>query len=232
MDGLKFRDLRADEIDARVGQVSKSGTGFSLLLYKDARVDMDILDETVGSFNWKREHCELKGNIYCGLSIWDKEKQQWITKWDCGAESNTEKEKGESSDSFKRASVCFGIGRKLYSSPFIWVKGDPKSYNGFRVSKITYDDKGIVDLTIEAKIDNEWKKVFSTQNVSKTPLTREGISNYILDNVDAVLLEELNRYGMGGEDNLKSIANHFGVQKITNKEIKETIALYKKKNNL
>ena len=112
---MKFRDLKANEIDVRVAQVGKGW--ITLLLYKDARVDMDILDETVGSENWQRDHKELKGNIYCGVSIWDDNKKQWITKWDCGAESNTEKEKGESSDSFKRA--CFNIRnrkRTLYST--------------------------------------------------------------------------------------------------------------------
>ena len=98
---MKFRDLKANEIDVRVAQVGKGW--LTLLLYKDARVDMDILDETVGSENWQRDHKELKGNIYCGVSIWDSEKKQWITKWDCGKESNTEKEKGESSDSYKRS---------------------------------------------------------------------------------------------------------------------------------
>lgn len=97
----KFRDLKADEIDVRVAQVTQKGV--TLLLYKSARVDMDILDETVGPMNWQREHKELKGNIYCGISIWDDEKKQWIIKWDCGKESFTEAEKGESSDSFKRS---------------------------------------------------------------------------------------------------------------------------------
>lgn len=98
---LNFRDLKAEEIDVRIAQVMEKGV--SLLLYKDARVDQNILDETVGKMNWQREHKELKGNIYCGISIWDDEKKQWITKWDCGKESFTEAEKGESSDSFKRS---------------------------------------------------------------------------------------------------------------------------------
>ena len=94
-----FRDLRADEIDVRISQV---GEGWlSLLLYKDARVDMDILDETVGNMNWQRKH--LRDNANCIIEIWDKEKGQWISKEDTGTESYTEKEKGLASDSFKRA---------------------------------------------------------------------------------------------------------------------------------
>ena len=116
---MEFRDLKADEIDVRVAQITKDW--LILLLYKDARVDMNILDETLGSTNWQRDHKELKGNIYCGVSIWDTEKKQWITKWDAGAESYTEKEKGEASDSFKRACVNLGIGRELYTTPTIFI---------------------------------------------------------------------------------------------------------------
>ena len=116
-----IRLLNANEIDCRVGTCTEKG--FSILLYKNARVDMQILDEVYGNLNWQREHKEIKGNLYCGVSVWDDKKQQWITKWDCGVESNTEKEKGESSDSFKRACFNIGIGRELYTAPFIWIEG-------------------------------------------------------------------------------------------------------------
>jgi hypothetical protein len=116
---MKFRNLRADEIEVRIQSVKPNGV--VLLLYKNARTDMDILDETVTEMNWQRDHKELKGNIYCGVSIFNKESNTWVTKWDCGSESNTEKEKGESSDSFKRACFNWGIGRELYTAPFIWV---------------------------------------------------------------------------------------------------------------
>ena len=112
-----FRDLKADEIDVRIAQVKS--TGVSLLLYKDARVDQNILDETLTPFKWQREHKELKGNIYCGISIYDEERKQWVTKWDCGKESFSDSEKGEASDSFKRAGFNWGIGRELYTAPFI-----------------------------------------------------------------------------------------------------------------
>lgn len=102
---MQFRDLRADEIDVRVAQF-KEGSFVQLLLYKNARTDMDILDEAVGCMNWKREH--TRDNANCIVSIWDKDKSQWISKEDTGTESNTEKEKGLASDSFKRA--CFNWG--------------------------------------------------------------------------------------------------------------------------
>ena len=98
---LKFRDLKANEIDARISTLNEKGA--SLLLYKDARVDMDILDETVGAMNWQRKH--LRDNANCVVEIWDEDKKQWISKEDTGTESFTEKEKGLASDSFKRA--CF-----------------------------------------------------------------------------------------------------------------------------
>lgn len=115
---MKFRDLRADEIDCRVATAKKNGV--SLLLYKDARCDMNILDETIGPMNWTRSHS--RDNANCTVSIWDDAKAQWISKEDTGTESNTEKEKGLASDSFKRACFNWGIGRELYTAPFIWVK--------------------------------------------------------------------------------------------------------------
>lgn len=154
---MKFRDLTADEIECRVAIVSDKGV--SVLLYKNARCDMNILDETVGAENWQRDHKELKGNIYCGIGIWDKGKSQWIWKWDCGAESYTEKKKGEASDSFKRAGFNIGIGRELYTAPFIWIsdckveqKGNKWTCNDrFNVSKIEITDKKITKLEIKCK---------------------------------------------------------------------------------
>lgn len=150
----KFRDLRADEIECRIGQVNKQGKGLSLLLYKDARCDMAILDETVGTLNWQREHYEVKGNMYCRVSIWDAEKNTWVWKSDCGTESNTEAQKGEASDSFKRACVNWGIGRELYTSPFIWISANlcrlenGKCFDKFEVRDMVVKDKVITGLSI------------------------------------------------------------------------------------
>ena len=110
--------LRADEIDVRISMVGS--WGISLLLYKDARCDQTILDETVGPMNWQRHHS--RDNANCIVSIWDSEKQQWIEKEDTGTESFTEKEKGLASDSFKRACFNWGVGRELYSAPSMFVR--------------------------------------------------------------------------------------------------------------
>lgn len=146
-----FRDLKKEEIDVRVGQVGDDYA--TLLLYKDARVDMDILDETVGSENWQRKHYEVKGNMYCSVGI--KCNDEWVWKDDCGTESNTEKEKGESSDSFKRACVNWGIGRELYTSPKIFINCETSGkkivdLTNFEVSDIEIKDKVIVKLSIKA----------------------------------------------------------------------------------
>ncbi len=117
---MEFRLLRADEIECRVATIRKNG--LALLLYKDARCDQNILDETVGAMNWQRHH--NRDNANCIVSIWDSEKKQWIEKEDTGTESYTEKEKGLASDSFKRACFNWGIGRELYTAPFMWVKAD------------------------------------------------------------------------------------------------------------
>ena len=140
---LKFRDLRADEVECRIGTVKDSGV--SLLLYKDARCDMNILDETVGAMNWQRHH--NRENANCIVSIWDDEKKQWIEKEDTGTESKTEAEKGLASDSFKRSCTNFGIGRELYTAPFIWVSGARKS-DKFWVKEMTVENKRITSLVI------------------------------------------------------------------------------------
>lgn len=128
-----FRQLKADEIECRIGSVGAKG--FTMLLYKDARCDMNILDETFTPFGWSREHKEIKGVVYCGVGIYNKDNDRTIYKWDAGAESYTEKEKGEASDSFKRACVNWGIGRELYTAPLIFIraKTEPQG-NGYRLA--------------------------------------------------------------------------------------------------
>ena len=101
-----------------------SQKGLSLLLFKDARVDQRILDEAFTPFGWKRTHQSIDGNLYCTVEIWDGEKGQWIAKQDVGTESRSEKEKGQASDSFKRACFNWGLGRELYTAPFIWVPAE------------------------------------------------------------------------------------------------------------
>ena len=160
---MEFRCLKPSEVECRISQIDK--TWLTLLLYKDARVDMNILDETVGCLNWKKSYS--RDNANCTVSIWDDEKQQWISKEDTGTESFSEAEKGLASDSFKRACFNWGIGRELYTAPFIWIpkeqvdivqKGQKwTTYDKFVVKQIMYDDKrNIVALAIKNTKKSGW----------------------------------------------------------------------------
>lgn len=157
MEYKEFRTLRADEIELRTGQVLPAKGQQTLLLYKDARCDMAMLDEAVGPLNWKREHS--RDNANCTVSIWNPNIEQWVSKEDTGTESKTEAEKGLASDSFKRACFNWGIGRELYTAPFIAVDKDinPRL---LKVSAIEYNDKReIVALVITDKYGKEvWRK--------------------------------------------------------------------------
>lgn len=151
---IKFRLLTEKDIEVKVKQVKENGA--VLLLYKTARTDMDVLDEAVGAENWTNDYKEIKGNLYCGLAVREKEDEQFIWKWDCGIESREDGEgnekKGEASDAFKRAGFRWGIGRELYSAPFIWIPADKmnvvtsngkcKTFDNFSVEKIAYDQSG------------------------------------------------------------------------------------------
>ena len=176
-----FRLLKSYEIDCRISTVKEKG--FSILLYKDARCDMNILDETVGNMGWKREH--TRDNANCIVSIWDDKKEQWISKEDTGTESFTEKAKGLASDSFKRACFNWGIGRELYTAPFIWInaeqgevykKGDKfSSFAKMRVQTINYKDNGdiesviIIDKLGNVRFGSGAKKQAPKPTVAKKP---------------------------------------------------------------
>ena len=166
-----FRLLKENEIDVRIATIN--GKGASLLLYKDARCDMNILDETVGPYNWKRSH--TRENANCIVSLWDENKKEWVSKEDTGTESFTEKEKGLASDSFKRACFNWGIGRELYTAPFIYVSADKMNiyekngkyatYDKFSVEKIAYDDnRQITGIAIK---NQKGERVFVYNNTKK-----------------------------------------------------------------
>ena len=177
---VKFRTLNADEIEVKVKQVKDNG--IVALLYKTARTDMDLLDETVGAENWDCDYKEIKGNLYCGISV--KTGNEWVTKWDCGIESREDGEgnekKGEASDAFKRAGFKWGIGRELYTSPFIWITPDKANikplnggrigcYDKFTVRKIQYDAEGknIISLAIWNETKRCWAYVYTDNTVEQ-----------------------------------------------------------------
>lgn len=214
----KFRLLRADEIDARIQSVNVQKKGCGVLLYKDARCDMNILDETVGCENWQRSHEIIDGNLYCNVGINFKNDDgfdRWVWKQDVGTESNTEKEKGQASDSFKRACFNWGIGRELYTAPFIWIQlNDDEIVNGkcyakFIVKEITYNDKEEIKsvVIVDEKGNQRYPKV---NNQPKS----QPIQQPIKQNVQLITneqLEILNRQ----DDKVKAFAlKKFNVQSL------------------
>lgn len=167
MDRLDFRALRADEVELRVQQVFNNDKNVpeaaTFLLYKDARCDMNILDEVVGPLDWKREH--KRENANCVVSIWDASKKEWVSKEDTGTESNTEAEKGLASDSFKRACFNWGIGRELYTAPQIKIafegnEGKYKRIYGLHVSEMVVENGQITKLVVmdSNKVRFSWSK--------------------------------------------------------------------------
>lgn len=185
-----IRSLLASEIECRVGSMKSDHSGCSLLLYKDARVDMRLLDEVFGPMNWKRSHDVVNGNLFCTLSIWDDSKKEWVSKQDVGTESNTEKEKGQASDAFKRAGFNWGIGRELYTAPFIWIRLDGNEFfqnrsgsyvlqTKFSVKQIVYNkQKEITGLAI-CDDKNRVRYTFgeTSEKVDMPPKTKEPVNN-------------------------------------------------------
>ena len=160
-----MRKLKADEIECRVAQVSSKGC--SLLLYKTARVDRAILDEEFGAMNWQNDFKVIDGKMYGGIGVSDG-LNTWVWKWDCGTESNTEAEKGQASDCFKRAGFKWGIGVELYTAPFIWINAEVKQegnkwklanpFTKYAVKSIDYNNDCISDLVI---VDDKGNAVYS-----------------------------------------------------------------------
>lgn len=149
----KFRLLRADEIEVRIAQAKEKGV--SLLLYKTARTDANLLDETVGTENWENDFKVVDGVLYGGIGIYFEDKDRWVWKWDAGTESNTEAEKGRASDAFKRAGFKWAIGRELYTTPFIWIPSDKckivdgkKCFDKFSVTEIGYNDANEINRLV------------------------------------------------------------------------------------
>ena len=196
---LTIRLLRADEIECRIATINENGV--SILLYKDARADMKILDEVFGVFGWKRNHASIDGNLYCTVEVLNKETGEWIAKQDVGTTSYSEKEKGQASDSFKRACFNIGIGRELYSAPFIWLPSSVVTIQrkndrfvckeNFVVKHIEYNSEreivGLVIATDKGKVVYELK-ANRTENEDKKPQ----ISRDKLEVLDA----ELKRTGV------------------------------------
>lgn len=205
------RLLNANEIECRVGIINERG--LSLLLYKDARVDQKILDETFTPCGWKRTHQEIGGKLFCTVEVWDGEKQQWIAKQDVGTESTAEKEKGQASDSFKRACVNWGIGRELYSAPFIWIPAgkveihyDGKRYttsDRFWVQSIDYDTRREISHLVLCNEKGftvyEMTKMKTAPAKDRETITQDNAKEQLTKKMRADLERELKRTGISLE---------------------------------
>lgn len=233
---LSFRPLEASEIDCRVQSVKEKG--LILLLYKDARCDQNILDETVGAMNWQRHH--TRDNANCIVSIWDDEKKQWIEKEDTGTESNTEKAKGLASDSFKRACFNWGIGRELYTSPFIWVSAkdcniqNNKCSDTFSVADIGYTDGVITFLVIK---NNKTKQVCYTFDMRKQTATKtrqtepqhEDFEDHVISATDARVIKRMLEETESDVQKFLKLFNVKCVEEMTAKQYVEASKMFAKK---
>lgn len=116
----------ADQIEWRVGSTNQEKTKGLALAYVTNRAIQNRLDEVFGVFGWKNEFKEWKqSSQICGISVFDDEKKEWITKWDGADDSQTEAVKGGLSDAMKRAAYQWGIGRYLYNLESVWVPIKP-----------------------------------------------------------------------------------------------------------
>lgn len=227
---IEFPLLTPDDIEVKVKQITAKGA--VALLYKTARVDMEMLDRVVGCMNWQRESTVVNGNLYCTISIWDEDKKQWVSKQDCGVESREDGEgnekKGESSDAFKRAGFCWGIGRELYSSPFTFLKVQTEEdgqYNGkkryklanpfqkFAVSEIGYDNRKVSRLVI---VDKDTKNIvfeYGTkpveQKTNKAPKKAEKQPEQAVETQTVEKVPSTGAYDKEGR--YKAFVTHFGL---------------------
>lgn len=238
----EIRLLKASEIECRVATINEKG--LSLLLYKDARVDYRLLDETFGNLNWRRTHQSIDGNLYCTVEVYDPDKKEWVAKQDVGVPGYAEQAKSQASDSFKRACFALGIGRELYSAPFIWIPFDKvaiqkrgeKFYTNdrFRIQSISYnEEREISALTVVNAVGNvvyELKEKKAIAGKTQTPKVVEHV--FLSKEQEEHLLDELDRTGV----ELQTVLKRYKIQKL--EEMTEDIyvkamgSLKKTKNKL
>lgn len=240
----KIRLLKPNEIDVRVQMVKQNY--ISVLLYKDARVDMKILDETFGPMNWQRTHDVVNNNLFCTVSVYDEDKKQWISKQDVGIPSYTQAEKGEASDSFKRACINIGIGRELYSAPPIFItpmqgevtqnKGKFQTKSKFYVKEIGYNQEDEIDrLVIFDSQGNQrysyGRKKQGTQGTQTVANKNENNSNKnLLDQYRVEIAQLLNAKRIPSETFVNWLKREYGVEKLEGlnaeqaERVKKTVA--------
>ena len=174
-----IRPLTKDEVEVKAKTCTEKGAMF--LIYKTARTDMAVLDEVFGPMNWRNRYETIKDHLYCTIEVYDEKTNQWVGKCDCGTESDTEAEKGEASDAFKRAGFRWGIGRELYTAPFIWIPDCTEPRGNKYVTKREYNDLEVTGFEVAdgritlLEISLKGKAVYSyKERKTAAPKTREG----------------------------------------------------------
>lgn len=247
--------LEASDIECRVQSVKKNKNGkvgAVLLVYKDARVDMKILDQVFGIGNWQRTHEVINGNLFCNIDIWDEDKKTWVRKQDVGTESNTEKEKGQASDSFKRAGFNVGIGRELYTAPFIYVALNEGEYyennntikcspsTKFSVSHIAYNDRR--EITELKVVDSKGKVRFDMakkQTPSQQPPFTPADAPDGFDKAGKVTIEQaktlqqaaIDKYGDNHAQLFEELTGYKKFMQVPAKEYSKILAMIKSDGN-
>ena len=192
-----------------------------LLLYKDSRCDKRILDETFGTNGWKNKYEEIKGNLFCTISIWDDEKEQWIDKCDCGTESFSEKEKGEASDAFKRAGFNVGIGRELYTRIFYFANVPTKLNSSKKYELENKYEKFETEKIEKIKIADSKGNIVFSYGYPKSTNKREESKK-----------EEKKKIEMITDNQVKAIHTLFGKIETSEKQVFKNFANDKAKENV
>ena len=231
MSGM-FKPLQAEDIECRVAQVNKDNS-VNVLLYKTARTDMKYLDEAFGMDGWQCDYKEINGVVYCGIAFWSDARGQWIWKWDAGAESNVEKEKGQASDALKRACFRIGLGRELYSAPKIRIKPenagvqDGRCYTPFKVETIEYDETGNISKLV---IVHAWKDDILFQWFKSEPKpaedewkTKRPASKKQIDLIVKFYKED--------DEKLRAICDHYGIGAIWELSVEQASEIIAKRVN-
>lgn len=234
----EFRKLRANELQVKCTDTKYKGSA-TLLIYKDARVDQKVLDETVTPMRWQKDYKEIDGKVYCGVAIKNPENDEWIWKWDCGTEGNFEAEKSEASDAFKRACFNWGLGRELYDTPKIKVDCPDRYYYNdkltmsFSVKSIEWNNDTLVDLVIidrNGMIVYDYKNGVPTINKAQTkPVQQTQKSNYDIlvefckqAKASGENQEELKKFYNFYKDKANTWKNTFNVSVLWNKWIERS----------
>lgn len=221
----KIRKLKAEEIECRISQCFENKC--TALLYKTARVDRAILDEVYGD-KWQNDFKVIDGKMYGGIGIFDNDIKEWLWRWDCGTESNTEAEKGQASDCFKRAGFKWGIGIELYSAPQIWLniptkkndkeKWEPvNKYDKYDVTEVGYDQNGNINKLI---ISDKAHRILFSYGVSipKTEPTKSAADELFPPEEEK---SDIDIYsGITGVSDIKNLETYYKQYKDTVKDIK------------